>query len=295
MDFDIPPKARKRTPTGLLDLSNELIALICSFAMVFELSSSEQRQASNSHPKGVIGDLLSKKLRQLLLPMRSCKRLYQAARRAFLESNTVVLDLADIRMGACRLEYQPTVGQLLYTGNPDPLLARLVHVQVAISVLDTRMRNSLAREAENLRAIAQSCYNVKTLHVFLKVDSWFAAETDLDIQSTLRHQLGEAEIKFMEHAEAVVEALREVRINTITVAFHEWIGDAEAIDAREFSSASVIDALLDTKRTTGPGAMLVRKMARVKSGGVRRATVGEKTLKLSWGASDDIRHVVTVS
>jgi hypothetical protein len=155
------------------------------------------------------------------------------------------------------------------------------------------MRNSLAREAEKLKEIAASCQSVKTLHVFLKVEAWFVAETDLDIQSTLRHQLGEGEIKFREHAEAVVEVLKGVHVGIVTVAFHEWVGDAEEIDARGLDPAGVIDALLASKRTTGLGAMLVRKIARVRSGGVRRATVGERVLKLSWGASDDIRRVAT--
>ena len=274
-------------PTSLLDLSNELLAHICSYAMIHEYAF-ERRRSSSNHSDGVVGDLLSRKLRQLLLPMRSCRRLYTIARHKFLESNIIVLDLNDIRMGACRLEYQPTVGQLLYTGNPDPLLARLVHVQIAMSVSDTRMKNSLSREAENLRELASLCRNLKTLHVFLKVDAWFANETDLDIQSTLRHQLSEAEIQFSEHAKAIVVLLRELHIKVITVALHEWMSNATNIDAREMQPGEVISSMLNTSATSRLGIKAGGRIFRIKSAGNRQADKTERTFKKSWGASDDI-------
>lgn len=261
--------------------------------MIYEYEQA-QRQKASSHPDGVIGDMLSRKLRQLLLPMRSCQRLYTIARHAFLESNVIVLDLSDIRMGACRLEYQPTVGQLLYTGNPDPLLAKLVHAQITISVSDTRMRNSLAREKENLRELVTLCRNLKTLHVFLKVDAWFASETDLDIQSTLRHQLSDAEIQFSEHAKALVAFLGELHVKVITVALHEWMSNATNVDAREMKSGEVISGMLNTSATSRLGIRAGGRIFRVKSAGTKQVDKVERTYKTSWGAADDLCRAKTV-
>ncbi|EMF09824.1 uncharacterized protein SEPMUDRAFT_158077 [Sphaerulina musiva SO2202] len=143
-------------PTTLLDLSDELLAHICSYAMISlaaddnnnnnnnnddnNTSSSPQTSnpttPSNPRPKfptpinGVITEQISKRLRHLLQPFRCCHRLYKIAKYQFLESNVIVLNLSDIRGSASRLEFTSGTTQMIMTGNPDPLLRNLVHVQL---------------------------------------------------------------------------------------------------------------------------------------------------------------------
>lgn len=281
-------------PVCLLDLPNELLARICGYVMVYEAAHGERRtQWNGASTKGLIGELLSKKLRQLLLPMRAHPRLHMLARHEFLESNVITLDLGDFRWSACRLEHQPSAGQLLYTGNPDPLLAKLVHVQITISVSDTRMRNSFPREASNLKDLVAACHSLKTLHIFLKVDAWFASETDLDIQSTLRHQLREEEIQFAEHVKAIIALLSELHVKVATVAFHQWMGDAAYVDVKDRNAGEVVGAMLGFTATSRLGSKGGSRVLRVRTMGMKSERGTEKMVKKVWGAADDLCRIST--
>ncbi|KIW00760.1 uncharacterized protein PV09_07741 [Verruconis gallopava] len=269
---------------GLLDLPNELLGHICSYAMMYQHGL---RNEANIPLRCLISDHLSNKLRILLRPMRSCRRLYTIARQQFLEVNVVALDLNNLRMSACRLEHQPTVGQILYTGNPDPLLARLVHVQVTIPLLDAPLQKTVAMEAANLMELVTLCRTLKSLHVILKVDSWRSQGTDEDRHGSSQRQVGHVDRRFKKHALAILGILRDLPVRIATVAFQEWIFDASVLDARYLEPESVVDVLFDPQPLYGGDTSCLRQTVRIATA-PKLLDMPERRIKLSWGASDDV-------
>ncbi|KXT02015.1 hypothetical protein AC578_6541 [Pseudocercospora eumusae] len=295
----------------LLDLSDELLAHICGYAMVCEYTARPTSSSAFTYPNGVVADHLSRKLRVLLRPMRSCHKLYAIARHEFLESNLVVLNLSDLRMSACRLEHQPQNSQILYTGNPDPLLAQLVHVELVLSVSDMRAPFSqpfanpsesgvlwkshedvlsLHREAANLREMARLCRSLRSLHVFLKIDEWFLyGKGGMDLTRNSARELTDVEARYRGHAEAVIEMTAKVPVKVATVSFYHWKGDVVDLDLREKEPGEVIDVLLETASTLPKaGYHWHDRIARIDTAGIT-GRVEEAKVKVSWGASDDLQ------
>ncbi|KAF7196996.1 hypothetical protein HII31_01696 [Pseudocercospora fuligena] len=296
---------------ALLDLSDELLAYICGYAMVCEYLSRPASSSAFTYPNGVVADHLSRKLRALLRPMRSCPKLYRIARHEFLESNIVVLNLSDLRMSACRLEHQPQNSQLLYTGNPDPLLAQLVHIELVVSVSDMRAPFSqpfanrsesgvlwkshedvlsLHKEATNLREMSRLCRSLRSLHIFLKIDEWsLYGKSGMDLTSTSGREMTDVETRYRRHAEAIIEMASKVPVKAATVSFYHWKGDVVDLDLREKKPGEVIDVLLGTASTLPKaGYHWHDRIARIKTAGIA-ARVEEPKVKMSWGASDDLQ------
>lgn len=282
--------------TTLLDLSDELLAHICSYAMISlaaddninnnnnnnngdNASSSPQtsKPTTPSNPRtkfptpinGVITEQISKRLRHLLQPFRCCHRLYKIAKYQFLESNVIVLNLSDIRGSASRLEFTSGTTQMIMTGNPDPLLRNLVHVQLVVSISDMRTpftrpfassssssggggsqgltglwrrggggRDdilSLNQETENLRRLNNLCPALRTCHLFLKVDEWILYGRGPELKSLKGEvALGDIAKRYRRLAEALIEILmQEVLLRIVTVSFSSWRGDAEVLRLEE--------------------------------------------------------------
>ncbi|KXT09108.1 hypothetical protein AC579_10194 [Pseudocercospora musae] len=296
---------------SLLDLSDELLAHICGDAMVCEYTTRPASSSAFTYPNGVVGDHLSRKLRHLLRPMRGCRKLYKIARHEFLESNIVVLNLSDLRMSACRLEHQPQNSQLLYTGNPDPLLAQLVHVELVVSVSDMRAPFSqpfanrsesgvlwkshedvlsLHKEAANLREMSRLCRSLRSLHVFLKIDEWFLyGKNGMELTRSSARELTDVEARYRSHAEAVIDMTSKVPVKVATVSFYHWKGDVVGLDMREKEPGGVIDVLLGTAPTLPEaGYHWHDRMARIHTAGIA-ARAEEPKVKMTWGASDDLQ------
>ncbi|EME80685.1 uncharacterized protein MYCFIDRAFT_177620 [Pseudocercospora fijiensis CIRAD86] len=305
LSFRPGPIFRRRRATimpSLLDLSDELLAHICTYAMTYEYPSRPTSASAFTYPNGVISDHLSRKLRALLQPMRSCRKLYKISRHEFLESNIVVLNLSDLRMSACRLEHQPENSQLLYTGNPDPLLAQLVHVELVVSVSDMRAPFSqpfanrgesgvlwrsredvlsLREEEGNLREMSRLCRSLRSLHVFLKIDEWFlCGRGGMDLTSSPTRELTGLEARYRRHVEAVIEMTSNVPVKAATVSFYHWKGDVVDLDLREKEPGEVIDILLGTASTLPKaGYYWHDRIARVKTTGVTARVEEPKLLR----------------
>ncbi|KAM3415192.1 hypothetical protein BST61_g10312 [Cercospora zeina] len=222
-------------------------------------------------PPGLISEQISKTLRTLLQPFRSCTRLYRIAKHQFLESNIILLYLSDIRGSASRLEFTSGTSQMIMTGNPEPLLRSLVHVELVVSISDMRAPFSqpfasatsgrlwksgsdvlsLNKEAENLRKLGLLCPDLRTLHICLKVDEWvlYGKGPDLRRKTSKQQQeengiVNDAGSRYLKHAEMMVELAREVEVKVATVSFNHWRGNAEDVDAREMSPEEVLDVCL---------------------------------------------------
>jgi hypothetical protein len=264
-------------PPTLLSLSDELLSQICSFAMVHQPASPPLQSPSKLllSPPGIITSQISKTLRILLRPFRAHPRLYRLARYSFLDSNLTQLNLLDIRMSASRLEAPPPPAQMIMTGNPDPLLKSLVHVQLSVSVSDMRApytRGSaftwaerqpekgvagdvlgLEREAMNLARLGELCPGLRTLHLFLKVDEWLVYGKGPDLRARVRgedgtvveREMSVVEWRYRKHAEAMVEMVRKVKgVKVVTVGFHHWNGGGKVLGMEEASVSDVVEAML---------------------------------------------------
>lgn len=248
---------------SLLDLSDELLAHICGYAMMHHTPSTDTKKLFQ-YPPGIIADQISKKFRGLLQPFRCCVRLYKIAKHQFLEANVVILSLSDLRMSASRLEAPPPPAQMIMTGNPDPLLRNLCHVQLSVSVSDMRAPFSqpfastssgtlwksssdvlsLKHERENLERLRRLCPNLKTLHLFLKVDEWVLHGKGPELRHLDDQDMSETGIRYRRLAEALIQMIREVSVRVITVAFHHWSGDKEILALENKEAEDVLDAIL---------------------------------------------------
>ncbi|SMR55805.1 unnamed protein product [Zymoseptoria tritici ST99CH_1E4] len=243
-------------PASLLSLSDELLSLVLSFAMI-HTGSSRAVTSVFSYPSGVIPGDIHFSLRHLLGPLRCHPRLYAIAKHEFLRSNLAVLNCADIRASAVALI--PPSG---VTKHPTSvLLQSLTHIQLHVSVSDLRapftqrfsrqfvdMLN-MDRECAELRMLSTYCPNLKSVHLFLKVDEWYlvAAGTDLRRNGRVKG-MTEREVRYRERAETIVELAREVLpYRCLSVAFHHWDGGCELVDGREWSTSEVVEGILGGK------------------------------------------------
>ncbi|GIZ49896.1 hypothetical protein CKM354_001291300 [Cercospora kikuchii] len=257
--------------TTLLSLSDELLAHICSYAMTHQPPPPITKTTSylQHPPPGLISEQISKTLRGLLTPFRCCSRLYRIAKHQFLESNIILLHLSDIRGSASRLEFTSGTSQMIMTGNPEPLLRNLVHVELVVSISDMRAPFSqpfasrisgklwksgndvlsLNKEAENLKRLAVLCPNLRTLHVCLKVDEWVLYGRGPQLKRKTAEEVeggnaNDAGSRYLRLAEVIVELAREAEVKFVTVSFNHWRSSAQAVDVREKSAEEVMDACL---------------------------------------------------
>lgn len=245
------PQAYEYPPASLLGLSDELLALICSYVMIYPGSDRQTTDKVFSFPTGVIPENINDHLRLLLRPVRCHPRLYSIARHEFLASNLAVLNLADLKASARGL-LPPSISPR----NAVMLLKSLVHIQCHVSVSDLRAPFTqrfnqqhidvlnMDRECEQLRRMPELCPNLKTIHIFLKIDEWYLMPTGPDIRTTSGRPMTERETRYRERAETVIELARSLPYGIVTVAFHHWRKDIDVIDLRETSTEGVIDAIL---------------------------------------------------
>lgn len=138
---------------------------------------------------------------------------------------------------------------MIMTGNPDPLLRNLVHVQLVVSISDMRApftrpfasssssasggggggggsqgvtglwrrggggRDdilSLSKETENLRCLKDLCPALRTCHLFLKVDEWILYGRGPELKIAKGEvALGDIAKRYRRLAEALIEILME--------------------------------------------------------------------------------------
>lgn len=161
---------------------------------------------------------------------------------------------------------------MIMTGNPDPLLRNLVHVQLVVSISDMRApftrpfasssassgggggggsqgltglwrrggggRDdilSLSKETENLRCLKDLCPALRTCHLFLKVDEWILYGRGPELKIAKGEvALGDIAKRYRRLAEALIEILiQEVLLRIVTVSFSSWRGDAEVLRMEE--------------------------------------------------------------
>lgn len=162
---------------------------------------------------------------------------------------------------------------MIMTGNPDPLLRNLVHVQLVVSISDMRApftrpfassssassgggggggsqgltglwrrggggRDdilSLSKETENLRCLKDLCPALRTCHLFLKVDEWILYGRGPELKIAKGEvALGDIAKRYRRLAEALIEILMdEVLLRIVTVSFSSWRGDAEVLRMEE--------------------------------------------------------------
>lgn len=161
---------------------------------------------------------------------------------------------------------------MIMTGNPDPLLRNLVHVQLVVSISDMRApftrpfgsssssasggggggsqgltglwrrggggRDdilSLSKETENLRCLKDLCPALRTCHLFLKVDEWILYGRGPELKIAKGEvALGDIAKRYRRLAEALIEILmEEVLLRIVTVSFSSWRGDAEVLRMEE--------------------------------------------------------------
>ncbi|OAF98526.1 uncharacterized protein CC84DRAFT_1238518 [Paraphaeosphaeria sporulosa] len=202
-------------PTKLLDLSDELLSRICSHGMVHEHHQQNLPQTLQ-HP---------------------------IARHEYLETNVVVLNLSDIRGSASRLEFGYGAAQMIMTGNPGPLLRSLVHVQLSVSVTGTQGR-SLAREAEDLKRLMDSCRNLRTLHFFVQADESVLHGSAAELRQGDVVALRSPDSRDRRVAEAVVNLAKSVPLRVVTVSFCPWRRGAVVVQMVDRDTADVVDACL---------------------------------------------------
>lgn len=234
-----------------MGLSSELLALICSYVMIHPGSERQHIDKVFAFPQGVISEKINDELRVLLRPFRCHPRLYYIARHEFLASNLAVLNLADLKASASML-LPPSVSPR----NAIMLLRSLVHMQCHISVSDLRApftqrfdRNhvdvlNMDRECAELRRMPELCPNLKTLHIYLKIDEWYLMPTGPDIRRDSGKVMTEREVRYRGRAETVVELARSLPFVRITAAFHHWRKDLRVLDLREVETVEMIDAVL---------------------------------------------------
>ncbi|KAI5357286.1 hypothetical protein Slin15195_G114980 [Septoria linicola] len=260
----------------LLDLSDELLSHICSYAMTWRASAQQGGSTFMQQPDGVVSEQISKRFRELLQPFRCCQRLYKIARHEYLESNVIVLNLSDIRGSASRLEFTSGKSQMIMTGNPDPLLRSIVHVQLVVSISDMRAPFSqpfaspvsgrlwrsgedvlsLSKEAESLKRLTGLCPNLRTLHIFLKVDEWVLYGKGPYLRKVEGVAQSDACNRYRRHAEAMAELAKEVPLKTVSVSFGHWRGDVAVLKMVDRDADEIIDAcLMPTVRETLSGPM----------------------------------------
>lgn len=252
-------------PASLLGLSDELLVLICSYVMIHPGSEHQARDKVFAVPAGVISERINERLRVLLLPLRCHPRLYSIARHEFLSSNLAVLNLADLKSSAGGL-----LPHSVSPRNAVALLKSLVHMQCHVSVSDLRAPFTqrfnqqhvdvlnMDRECEQLRRMPELCPNLKTVHLFLKIDEWYLMPTGPDIRTSSGRPMTEREVRYRERAETVVELARSLPYDIVTVAFHHWRKDVEVIDSRRVSTRDVIDAILANTVTATWDAPIAR-------------------------------------
>lgn len=202
-------------------------------------------------PQGVISENINDHLRALLRPLRCHRRLYSIARYEFLGSNLAVLNLADLKASSSGL-----LPSSMTPRNAVMLLKSLVHMQCHVSVSDLRAPFTqrfnqqhkdvlnMDRECEQLRRMPELCPNLKTVHLFLKIDEWYLMPTGPDIRTASGRVMTEREVRYRDRAETVVELARSLPYNVVTVAFHHWRNDIGILDQREVPTSEVIDAVL---------------------------------------------------
>lgn len=212
------------------------------------------RQATDkvfAFPTGVISEKINDKLRLLLRPLRCHPRLYSIARHEFLASNLAVLNLADLKASANGL-----LPASVSPRNAVMLLKSLVHMQCHVSVSDLRAPFTqrfnqqhvdvlnMDRECEQLRRMPELCPNLKTVHLFLKIDEWYLMPTGPDIRTASGRPMTEREVRYRQRAETVVELARSLPFKIITAAFHHWRKDISIVDKRASSTRDAVDAIL---------------------------------------------------
>lgn len=228
-------------------------------------------------PNGVITEQISKRLRHLLQPFRCCRRLYRIAKHEYLESNVIVLNLADIRGSASRLEFTSGTTQMIMTGNPDPLLKNIVHVELVVSISDMRAPFSqpfassssgrlwksgsdvlsLNKEAENLKRLTMLCPSLRTLHIFLKVDEWVLYGKGPELRFVEGLVRNEAGMRYRGLAEGMIELLNGVEVRRISVSFGHWRAEANVLRMEGEEAGEVLDAcLMESVRETLTGPMV---------------------------------------
>ncbi|CZT23179.1 uncharacterized protein RCC_08889 [Ramularia collo-cygni] len=238
-------------PASLLGLSDELLAIICSHVMIDPGSERQHIDKVFAFPQGVIPDRINDHLRILLRPFRCHPRLYRIGRHEFLASNLAVLNSADLKASAAIL-----LPASVSPRNSILLLKSLVHVQCHVSVSDLRAPFTqrfnthhvdvlnMDRECEQLRRMSELCPNLKTLHLFLKIDEWYLMPTGPDIRMDSGRPMTEREVRYRGRAQTVVQLVRSLPLGRVTVAFHHWRKDVAVLDMRDMATEKVIDVIL---------------------------------------------------
>jgi hypothetical protein len=244
-------------PASLLGLSDEILSLIISYTMILP-GALPSASSVFSYPSGVCSSDIHASLRTLLHPLRCHPRLYHIARSEFLRSNLAVVNCADIK--ASTIALIPPSG---VTKHPvSVLLQSLVHLQLHVSVSDLRapftQRFSvhfvdilnMDRESAELRMLPTYCPNLKSVHIFLKVDEWYLVPGGPDLRRSSGREkvMTEREVRYRERAETMVQLAREtLPYRRVSVAFHHWNGDGDIVDGREMATTDVIERILGAK------------------------------------------------
>jgi hypothetical protein len=103
------------------------------------------------------------------------------------------------------------------------------------------------RESAELRRLPTYCPNLKSVHVFLKIDEHYLVPggPDLRRSSGRGKPMTEREVRYRGRAETIVELVRtELPYRSISVAFHHWQGDVKLVDGREMSTMEVVEGIL---------------------------------------------------